>query len=444
MTRMSGKAAVAAVLIWLALPTELSAGRWRGANVIVARQDGRQIRAELVAVKREALVLASLDGNVESVPVAEIKAIRLARRSKAWQGLLAGFVAGAVGGAVWGALSADEEWGTAAGAFFGGLIVSVPASLVGLAAGIGAGLDDEVVLEGLSEADSDRVLARLSRYAREPEAYVPPSGPSGVGGRKGRLPSSRYDRTRFRLAWMPGYRASGAGHFFVTAPATFVFAEEVPPSEAGLHSSTSYCSAGRPDLSFGRMSLAYALSRRFAAEVELYVPDRWTGHRSADLLFTSSADGVEYGDYVILSDRLRAVSLLAGLTYRAGLPAFLSPHSIELGVAAGPAWIDWTGSTLTGDLDFEGTESRRAIAWSARAGASYDYRFSPSFAIGLCADFRWMRGRIPTFSRTGRLTFRPSAYNEGPSLTRLTEVTIPGRVLDLGGLSVGLRFTVDF
>src|SRR5512138_1633105 len=125
MTRMSGKAAVAAVLIWLVLPTELSAGRWRGADVMVARQDGRQIRAELVAVKREALVLVSPDGKVESVPVAEIKAIRLARRPKAWQGLLAGFVAGAVGGAVWGGLSAGEEWGTAAGAILGGLVVSV-------------------------------------------------------------------------------------------------------------------------------------------------------------------------------------------------------------------------------------------------------------------------------------------------------------------------------
>ena len=78
-------AATMAALLALVLPATLPAANWRGANLIVTRQDGGG-PGELIAVKPETLVLLAVDAKVESVPLAEIKSIKIVRRPKVWQG----------------------------------------------------------------------------------------------------------------------------------------------------------------------------------------------------------------------------------------------------------------------------------------------------------------------------------------------------------------------
>ena len=445
MKQGSGKlvAAILAILM-LALPGTLSAANWRGIEIIVTTQDGRQFRGELIAVKSDSLVLLDAERKDLSILVAEIKNIKVRRRSKALQGLLYGFLAGAVGGAIWGGIAADDEWGVAGGAFLGGLFIAPPTSLLGLVAGMGAGLDDETDLAGLPEPELDRIWAKLSRQAREPEAYTPPSRITTAGEPRMGPVLSRYDRTRFRLTWMPGNRIGGSGYPFQEEDLAFRFVGDLPPEETGPYSSVLYTGIGLPRSSLGHITLAYAWSRQLAAEVELFIPRRSAGYRSGDLQFTSTLDGQEYGAFFGSYEVLRSTSLLVGLSFRPALPAFLRPHSVELGLAAGPAWIGWTGSDVYSySSSSSWTDSRTMTTWTARGRMSYDYYFDPALSMGAFAEYRWIRANIPSYTRTELLSFQGSS-DPGAALMRTTEVTFPERTAFLGGLAIGLRFGISF
>ena len=95
---------------------------------------------------------------------------------------------------------------------------------------------------------------------------------------------SRYERTRFRLTWMPGNRIGGSGYPFREEDIAFRFVGDLPPEETGPYSSVQYTGIGLPRSSLGHITLAYAWSRRLAAEVELFIP-----RRSASLPFRRSA-----------------------------------------------------------------------------------------------------------------------------------------------------------
>jgi len=445
MKKGSGKlvATILAILM-LALPGTLSAANWRGINIIVTTQDGRQFRGELIAVKPDSLVLLDAEHKDLSILVPEIKNIKVRRRSKALQGLLYGFLAGAVGGAIWGGISADDEWGVAGGAFLGGLFIAPPTSLLGLVAGMGAGLDDETDLAGLPEPELDRILAKLSRQAREPEAYVPPLRIPTAGEPRMRPVPSRYERTRFRLTWMPGNRMGGPGYSFEQEDIAFRFIGDLPPAESGPYMSVLYTGGGPPRFSLGHITLAYAWSRRLGVEAELFIPRRYAVSRSEELRFTSTLDGLEYGAFFGSNEVLRSTSLLVGLSFRPALPAFLLPHSVELGLAAGPAWIGWTGSNFYSyQLSSSWTDSRTITAWTARGRMSYDYYFNPAFSMGAFAEYRWIRADVPAYSRTEPLRYQGTS-DPSAILTRTTEVTFPERTAFLGGFACGLRFGLSF
>jgi len=421
-------------LLALGLPGIASAQYRRGAHLLVTGQDGQRVEGELIAVKPDAMVLLAEDLKVESVPLAEIGNIKILRKAKVWQGLLAGFTAGAAGGAIWGVATGGDEWGAAGAAFLGGLMVGVPASLVGLMAGMSAGLDDEIDLVGLPEPEVKRILAKLSRHAREPGAGALQPGIT-TAGEPGIQPApSRYARRRFRLTWMPGGRVGGDGISFEHQEVIFRFLGELPPGEAGPYSVLGYAWGDRPIFSLGRVTLAYAWSRLIATEVELHVSGRHTDDRFADLRFTSTLDGLTYYEYLGSREIVRSTSLLIGLSARLLQPSFLQPHAVELGAAVGPSWISW---------DSFWTDSRRTTTWTARGRASYDYHFNPAFSIGAFAEYRWIQAEIPSYARTELLVFDEASYS-GVTLTRTTEVTFPGRTVPLGGLSCGLRFSFGF
>jgi hypothetical protein len=445
MKQGSGRFVAAALaILMLVLPGTLSAGRWNGIDLIITCLDGRQVRGELIAVKTDTLVLFGTDAKVESVLLTDIKNIRICRKSKAWQGLLGGFLAGAVGGAIWGGLSGGEEWGLSGGAILGAFLVAIPASLPGLVVGMAAGLDDEIDLAGLPETERNRILAKLSRQARAPEVYVPQSR-TPTAGEPGKRPApSRYDRTRFKLTWMPGYRVGGRGDFTKSENIAFRFTEDLPPEEAGPYASSWRPFEDGPRFSSGRMTLAYAWSRQLASEVELCISDRWTDLRSGDLRFTSTLNGLSYFAYFGSHEEADSTSLLIGLSFRPLLPAFFKPHSIELGVAAGPAWISWRGrNAYDYPSDYDGTDRHRSMTWAARARVSYDYYFNPAVSMGAFAEYRRIQADIPSYSRTELLVFNESNYDVS-ALTRWTEVTFPGRTIALGGMTCGLRFGLSF
>jgi hypothetical protein len=281
-----------------------------------------------------------------------------------------------------GGIAADDDGGVAGGALIGGLFIATPTSLLGLVAGMGAGLDDETDLAGLPDPELDRILAKLSRQAREPEAYVPPSRITTDGELRMGPVLSRYERTRFRLTWMPGNRIGRPGYSFEQKDIAFRFVGDLPPAESGPYPSVLYTGGGLPRSNLGRITLAYAWSRRLALEAELFIPRRFVVSRSEDLRFTSTLDGLEYGAFFGSNEVLRSTSLLVGLSFRPALPAFLLPHSVELGLAR-PGLDRLTGSDIYSyPSSSSWTSSRTMTTWTARGGCRR-LLFNPALSWGL-------------------------------------------------------------
>ncbi len=154
----------------LGLPISVLARERRGADVVVTIKEGQEIKGELIAVKPNSLLLLTPAGKDESIDVAGIREIKVAKKSRAWKGALYGFVAGAVGGIALAYAVRDTEEsvkpiiypvGAVAGGTAGGLI--------GLGIGALAGKTKTVTVEGTSESALKDVLADLRTMARIPD-----------------------------------------------------------------------------------------------------------------------------------------------------------------------------------------------------------------------------------------------------------------------------------
>ena len=168
MKTMTAKLIVSALVVsFLVLPAGLSAKERRGANLIVTRLDGSQLSGELIAVKRDSLLLLS-NGRDESVDLADIKTVRIVKKSLAGKGALYGFLAGAAGGALWGSANQDEDvWGNGT-ALVAGAYVGAIGALSGLLLGSVAGLDSSFTFAGKPETVVNEYWDKLRAHAREP------------------------------------------------------------------------------------------------------------------------------------------------------------------------------------------------------------------------------------------------------------------------------------
>lgn len=98
------------ILFSLMLFSSISiAGERRGAEIIVQKKDGLQVRGELIAVKENSLLLLTTDGNQPqpdvSIDVGEIREVKIIKPSKVLKGMGYGLVIGAVTGAIAGAIA---------------------------------------------------------------------------------------------------------------------------------------------------------------------------------------------------------------------------------------------------------------------------------------------------------------------------------------------------
>ena len=150
----------------------------------------------------------------------------------------------------------------------------------------------------------------------------------------------------------------------------FRFTEEVPPGEEGpFPSEDSWAHNSRPTFFLGRLTMAYRLSRKLAAEIEANFSSHTTDHL-ADLQFTSTVDGLEYSGPFGNHESVNSTSILFGLSFKLLPPTTLQPHAIEISAAAGPAWIgtaayEWSSAKDRITVD-------RATKLTARLRASYD------------------------------------------------------------------------
>lgn len=160
----------------VAIPGYLAAKEKLGAEVIIETKDGELIEGELIAVKRESLLLKSHLEEDMPVQIHDVVRIRIVNKSYALLGLGLGSVTGVLLGLV---VSSSELRSVGLGintigfgkgigpdlsAFGGGIIGGV----IGLGLGVFAGIDENIHLEGKSESEIEDILEKLSKKARMP------------------------------------------------------------------------------------------------------------------------------------------------------------------------------------------------------------------------------------------------------------------------------------
>jgi hypothetical protein len=156
----------------------------KGAELIVQKIVGQQVRGELITVKENSLLLLNSESGADvSVDIREIQLIEIVKKSKslAWGGI--GLVSGAVIGALIGYLEGDDPPFIVT--LFGSTIIKGPPILTddekalyngitcgmigGILGGIGgaiAGKDKIIQFEGKSDTEIKEILQELRKKAR--------------------------------------------------------------------------------------------------------------------------------------------------------------------------------------------------------------------------------------------------------------------------------------
>jgi hypothetical protein len=425
--------AVVLMIGLLGLPAGLSAKQRRGADLIVTKLDGALVSGELIAVRPDSLLLLSNSRDL-SIPLAEVQIVRIVRRSRIWP--YAG-IGGAIGLAGMGLLVAsggnDVDYGTEKILLGGGIGV-----LAGAIAGFVKGVDPVFPVAGRPQAEIARYWIKLSAYSREGRIKEPllQATPVPVLRPSGGTPKPRPSAgaqapagaTHLRIVLGASFPFGSQGYRTSVETGSFRFLEEVPPGESNPYA-VSF-SRGQVkqlrNIYYGPVSLAYDLTDRMAAEIELLVsgaaPGVWT---IGEMAFMSTTDGLEYTFSAGSDYETSFTSILAGLSVRSKKPSALDRHIFELGLAAGPAFVrldarPWTNG-MTPPLP-----GLRKICLAARVQAAYDFHIVPAFSVGAVVGYRYLQADFAGSVYSADFDFLEAGGGVN-MLTRLTEVTLPGR-----------------
>jgi len=138
-----------------------------GAKLIITKKDGQQIEGELITVKPKSLLLLDTDGKDVSVGIADIKVIRVMKKSK---GARTGFLIGGGLALIGGIGQIGAEVHGFIPSFIDGLIFfALPGALIGALLGTPAGKDKTIQIEGMTDLEIRDALENLRKKARIPD-----------------------------------------------------------------------------------------------------------------------------------------------------------------------------------------------------------------------------------------------------------------------------------
>ncbi len=154
------------------LSANLYAKERRGAKLIITKKDGPLIEGELIAVKQNSLLLLDTDGKDLSVDIADIKVIRVMKKSNVGKGALYGLLISGAAGALLGFASGDDESGFLLNftaeekALIAGASLGITGLILGVTIGATSGKDKTIQLEGMSDSEIQEALDKLRKKAR--------------------------------------------------------------------------------------------------------------------------------------------------------------------------------------------------------------------------------------------------------------------------------------
>ncbi len=165
---MSKKIIVLVLVCILAFPLGLIAQEKKGANLVIEKLDGEQIRGELITVRESSLLLLSESGVDVSVDITAVEAITIEKESKALLGAGLAFVIGTTCFAFTSVASVEGEY-----SFFevlpAAMIINIPSAIIGAIIGKSIGRDKTFQIEGKTDSEIQESLEYLRKKARIPD-----------------------------------------------------------------------------------------------------------------------------------------------------------------------------------------------------------------------------------------------------------------------------------
>jgi len=141
----------------------------RGAEIVVQKNDGTQLHGELIAVKKNSLLLLDSEFGMDvSAPIEDIEIIHILKGPKTGLGAISGFLIGGVVGAA--AVNKSKDCNqcpsSAQRHVIGGALVGGLGALVGALIGSSAGENEIILIQGLPQDKLNEVLDGLRSKAR--------------------------------------------------------------------------------------------------------------------------------------------------------------------------------------------------------------------------------------------------------------------------------------
>ena len=170
--KVRGKKLISLFLIFslVMLSANLYAKERRGAKLIITKLDEQLIKGELIAVKPNSLLLLNTEGKDVSVDIADIKVIKIVKKSQVVWGALGGLLGGGMVGAFvagfW-ALVFKASVGEALPVMLRFGVRGAPVGvLLGGIVGAFVGIDKTILVEGMTDSEVREALDKLRKKAR--------------------------------------------------------------------------------------------------------------------------------------------------------------------------------------------------------------------------------------------------------------------------------------
>ena len=155
------------VLSLVMLSANLYAKERRGAKLIVTKKDGQQIEGELITVKPNSLLLLDRKSGADvSVDIADIKAIRIVKKSKLLTGVWVGIAIGGGTGVLLAGSGYRMSLDAPARRGILGAFGAACGLVIGALLGLVAGKDKTIHFEGMTDLEIKETLDKLRKKAR--------------------------------------------------------------------------------------------------------------------------------------------------------------------------------------------------------------------------------------------------------------------------------------
>lgn len=139
----------------------------KGAEIMVQKKDGQQVRGELITVKENLLLLLETKGADVSVDIEDVRKITIMRKSKAGKGAIYGAILGAFFTTIFIVEDQSQPRSYDFGVYLRGSVVFIGGgALLGALIALDSGKDETIQIQGKSDSEIKEILEKLRKKAR--------------------------------------------------------------------------------------------------------------------------------------------------------------------------------------------------------------------------------------------------------------------------------------